>query len=75
MKYLARLTKQGAERRGINQLAGEIIEYETIRPLGKCILNPYLNNEQLPGIKYGFTGEDRSVELITWPSDFNYKGE
>lgn len=68
--YLAKFTEEGAYRHGYPIDA--TIEYETIRPIGLCIINPIVNGEQTTRLM-GFIGEDRSIDLITWPEDFYYE--
>jgi hypothetical protein len=71
--YKARLTELGAKRFGLDKLVGKVVEYETIdHPLKLVVTNVYLDGEFLVP-QMGFTDDDRSIELITWPDDFDYQ--
>jgi hypothetical protein len=68
--YLARITKQGAERQGL--VEGAVVQYDTIHPLNKCIDGFVIDGERHNGL-LSFVYNDRSVELITWPDDLDYQ--
>jgi hypothetical protein len=67
--YQARFTETGAERFGMSRDC--VIEYDTIHQLGEGISGYWIN-----GVRYesslSLVGEDRSIDLITWPNDLDY---
>lgn len=71
--YRARLTRQGAERYGIPERTNSNVYYESIHPAGKSVQGVELDGKSKSWL-LGFVGEDRSVELITWPEGLDYEG-
>lgn len=64
--YRARLTEAGAYRLGHPELAGELIDYDEIAPLGLCVNNIFHEGRRL-GAVLSFVGDDPGVELLTRP--------
>lgn len=60
----AKLTKAGAVRYGVPHLTGETVEYDSVHASGIAVENVYHDGRKIGGMM-GFTGDDRSLDLIT----------
>lgn len=67
--YRALLTQQGAERIGRPDLAGVVVDYTGVtHPLGLVVDNVHYQDKLLAETM-GFSGEDKSVELLDKPDE------